>query len=67
MCIAGGCGANSVANGKILEKTGFKSLYIQSATGDAGGALGAAYLVARKISNKRPKSILVIFRSQLYI
>ena len=33
---------NSVANGKIYARTPFKRLYIQSAAGDAGGAIGAA-------------------------
>lgn len=40
--VAGGCGANSVANGKITLKTPFKHVYVQSAAGDAGGAIGAA-------------------------
>jgi carbamoyltransferase len=43
LCIAGGCGMNSVANGKIRRKTKFKNVYIQSAAGDAGGAIGAAF------------------------
>jgi carbamoyltransferase len=45
LCIAGGCGNNSVANGKIAQNTPFKNIYIQSAAGDAGGAIGAAYTV----------------------
>ena len=57
LCLAGGCAANSVANGKIVNKTNFKSVYIQSAAGDAGGALGAAYCVYKKLFNKRPKSM----------
>ena len=36
---------NSVANGKIQHATGFKDLYVQSAAGDAGGAIGAAFTV----------------------
>jgi carbamoyltransferase len=36
---------NSVANGKVVLKTPFKQLYVQSAAGDAGGAIGAAYAV----------------------
>lgn len=40
--IAGGCGMNSVANGKVHLKTPYKNVYIQSAAGDAGGAIGAA-------------------------
>jgi carbamoyltransferase len=45
LALAGGCAYNSVANGKIFERTGFKQLYVQVAAGDAGGALGAAYAV----------------------
>jgi carbamoyltransferase len=45
LCLAGGCAMNSVANGKVHSNTPFKSLYVQSAAGDAGGAIGAAYVV----------------------
>ena len=44
LAIAGGCGMNSVANGKISLNTPFKKIYIQSAAGDAGGAIGAALM-----------------------
>ena len=44
LCIAGGCGMNSVANGKVKRNTPFKNVYIQSAAGDAGGAIGAAFV-----------------------
>jgi len=43
--VAGGCGMNSVANGKITRFTPFTKVYIQSAAGDAGGAIGAAFAV----------------------
>ena len=42
LCIAGGVGLNSVANGRILREAGFDRVYIQPAAGDSGGALGAA-------------------------
>jgi carbamoyltransferase len=42
LCLAGGVALNCVANGKILKETGIKNLWIQPASGDAGGALGAA-------------------------
>jgi carbamoyltransferase len=42
VAVAGGCGMNSVANGKIRLRTPFKHVYVQSAAGDAGGAIGAA-------------------------
>lgn len=45
LCLAGGCAMNSVANGKIFRNTGFTDVYIQSAAGDAGTALGAALYV----------------------
>jgi carbamoyltransferase len=54
VCLAGGCAMNSVANGKIFDKTSFREVYIQAAAGDAGGALGAAYYVWNQIlGNKR--------------
>jgi carbamoyltransferase len=42
LVLSGGCAFNSVANGKVYERTKFRRCYIQSAAGDAGGALGAA-------------------------
>lgn len=48
LALAGGCAMNSVANGKIFDRTSFKELYIQSAAGDGGGAIGAAYVVWNK-------------------
>ncbi len=44
LVMAGGVALNSVANGKLLKKGLFKDIWIQPAAGDAGGALGAAYL-----------------------
>jgi carbamoyltransferase len=45
VALAGGCAYNSVANGKIKDRTGFTKCYLQAAAGDAGGAVGAAYAV----------------------
>lgn len=44
LCLAGGVALNCVANGKLLRSGLFDDLWIQPAAGDAGGALGAAYL-----------------------
>lgn len=55
ICIAGGCGANSVANGKISQRTKFKNVYVQAAAGDAGGALGAALDVWHQLTDIRCK------------
>jgi carbamoyltransferase len=45
VALAGGCAYNSVANGKITDRTGLTKSYLQAAAGDAGGAIGAAYAV----------------------
>jgi len=44
LCLAGGVALNCVANGRILREGPFKGIWIQPASGDAGGALGAALL-----------------------
>lgn len=46
LCLAGGVALNCVANGKVLRDGSFKRLWIQPASGDAGGALGAALAVS---------------------
>lgn len=53
LCLAGGCAMNSVANGKVYQGTPFRNVYIQSAAGDAGGAIGAAFAVWHKLGGKR--------------
>lgn len=53
LCIAGGCGANSVANGKVTVATPFRQVYVQAAAGDAGGALGAALEVWHGLGQPR--------------
>jgi carbamoyltransferase len=53
IALAGGCAANSVANGKIRRMTGFRKVYVQSAAGDAGGAIGAAFAVWHQSGGKR--------------
>lgn len=42
ICLAGGVALNCVANGKLLKENLFKNIYVQPASGDAGGSLGAA-------------------------
>ena len=42
LCLAGGVALNCVANGKILKNKIFQNIWIQPASGDAGGSLGAA-------------------------
>jgi len=45
LCLAGGVALNCVANGKLLRSGLFEDIWIQPAAGDAGGSLGAAYIV----------------------
>jgi len=42
LCLSGGVALNCVANGKLQSKKIFDEIWIQPASGDAGGALGAA-------------------------
>lgn len=42
LCMSGGVALNCVANGKLLKENLFKKIFVQPASGDSGGALGAA-------------------------
>ena len=50
---------NSVANGKIYRNTPFKNIYIQSAAGDAGGAIGAAFTAWHQLNNDANRSFVM--------
>ena len=54
LCLAGGVALNCVANGKILKEKIFDKIWIQPASGDAGGSLGAA-LALWHIEEKNPR------------
>src|SRR5437763_6158786 len=58
LCLAGGCGYNSVANGMLFDRSPFRELYIQAAAGDAGGAIGAAYWVWNQ-ELRKPRSFVM--------
>ena len=54
LCLAGGVALNCVGNGRILREGPFKKIWVQPASGDAGAALGAAFLVWHKyLGNER--------------
>jgi carbamoyltransferase len=53
IALAGGCAMNSVANGKVRRRTPFRRVYVQSAAGDAGGAIGSAFALWHKLGGKR--------------
>ena len=42
LCLAGGVALNCVSNGKILREKYFKEVWVQPASGDAGGSIGSA-------------------------
>jgi carbamoyltransferase len=53
LVLAGGVVFNSVANGKILQNTSFKEVYIPPVPDDSGGSLGAAFYVYHQLSKKK--------------
>jgi carbamoyltransferase len=53
LCLAGGVALNCVANGKLLKKGIFKNIWIQPASGDAGGSIGAALCVYYMMLNQK--------------
>lgn len=57
LCLAGGVALNCVANGKILRDGAFKRVWIQPASGDAGGAVGAALSAYHGFARK-PRSMV---------
>ncbi len=53
LCFGGGVALNGCANARILREAGFTRLFVPSAPGDAGSALGAA-LYADRVHFKNP-------------
>jgi len=55
LCLAGGVALNCVGNGRILREGPFADIWVQPASGDAGGALGAALAVWHQyLGHERP-------------
>jgi carbamoyltransferase len=55
LCLSGGVALNCVANGKLQAQKIFENIWIQPASGDAGGALGAALFVNYQLLNRERK------------
>jgi len=57
LALSGGCAMNSVANGKVYLQSPFRKMYLPAAAGDAGGAIGAAFVAweAEKRGDGRSK------------
>ncbi len=57
LALSGGCAMNSVANGKVYLRTPFRKMYLPAAAGDAGGAIGAACVVAAKLEIRKSEGV----------
>jgi carbamoyltransferase len=55
LCLAGGVALNCVANGKLLKQKIFQNIWVQPASGDAGGAIGAALTIYYQMLNQKRK------------
>lgn len=53
LIIGGGCGLNSSFNGTVVDKTGFKNLFVPSAPADDGNAIGAAMLAFKETNPEK--------------
>ncbi len=53
LALAGGCALNSLANGRIFDRTPVKEIFIQAASGDAGTSLGAALYVHHDVLREK--------------
>lgn len=72
LCLSGGLALNCVANKALREANIFKNIYVQPASGDAGGAIGAAlaayYIYAgqnRRIDSK-PNKFETVYLGPVY-
>jgi carbamoyltransferase len=52
LCLAGGVAHNARMIGELARRSGARDLFVQPAAGDAGGALGAAYLGALRAGDR---------------
>ena len=55
LCLAGGCALNATLNGKIGRSGLVNRLFVQPEAGDAGGAMGAAYLAHVQLGQPLPR------------
>ena len=58
LVLSGGCALNSLANGKIINNTKFKNIFICPAPDDSGAGVGAAFWVYNNIMNKKRVYVL---------
>jgi carbamoyltransferase len=56
LCLAGGVALNCVGNGRLLREGPYRSIWIQPAAGDAGGAVGVALSAWHRFENRERRS-----------
>jgi carbamoyltransferase len=57
LCLGGGVALNGVANARILSESGFERVFVPSAPGDAGCALGAALYADRVYFGQQDRNV----------
>ena len=65
LCMAGGVALNCVANGRIKREGPFKRMFVQPAAGDSGGALGAAAIAYKQLTNGKTESLSILRHAYL--
>ncbi len=66
LCISGGVGLNSLANGKIYQNTPFKNIWVFGPAGDSGTAIGSALCLYSFLTGKRPNAINNLYLGSSY-
>ncbi len=67
LCLSGGVALNCVANGNLLRSKVFKNIWISPFSGDAGGAVGAAFLAWHNKTDKPKISVPDSLKSHSYL
>ena len=67
VCLSGGVALNCVSNGKLLDKSGFKKIWVQPASGDSGSSVGCALAYIYKEKNVRRKTLNYDSMSSTYL
>lgn len=57
LVLGGGIALNCVANSRIIAESGFENVFIQPASGDSGGAMGAGLYAAHYLENRDMESV----------
>lgn len=61
ICVAGGVGLNCKMNGVIRQSPYIDKIFVQPASGDAGGALGAAIALSHKLGEWKPQRLKNVY------